>query len=140
MDEFSKNCEKFLRDVYKINGRLGIERYSTLIFTIFVISLIFTFFDFLVTEFLEYYPEYILLGSAHFSIRVMYYVSSWVGLICVFIRRLHDMDKTGWKILIPIIMGFLTNFYVVWIVCTFYLGIAEGSDGKNKYGDKPPEE
>mgnify|MGYP004001944373 CR=1 FL=1 len=50
--------------------------------------------------------------------------------ICVSIRRLHDLNKTGWLILlslIPFIGGLIL----------FVMLIAKGTEGKNKFGNYP---
>ena len=73
-------------------------------------------------------------------LEMIFVIFAAVGLAGMIIRRLHDMDKTGRKVLIPLILGFCTNFFVVWVIYTYYLSIKEGTDGKNKYGDKPPDE
>jgi uncharacterized membrane protein YhaH (DUF805 family) len=43
--------------------------------------------------------------------------------IAVGVRRMHDVDKSGWYILIP--------FYNLILACT------EGTKGENSYGDDP---
>ncbi len=46
--------------------------------------------------------------------------------IAVGIRRMHDLDKSGWFIIIP--------FYNLYLTCL------EGTKGPNKYGPDPKEE
>lgn len=141
MHEFGKNCEKFLKDVYKFSGRLSRKKFSELANKIFWIWLSFLAFDFLVGTFLEYNPEYKLLDSAYIAIKIMYGVLAWIGIIGIVIRRLHDMNRSGWRILRPIILGLLTNFLVVWMLYSvFFLAKEEGTDGANKYGEKPPDD
>mgnify|MGYP000449878171 FL=1 len=50
--------------------------------------------------------------------------------ICVSIRRLHDLNKTGWLVLlslIPFIGGLIL----------FVMLIAKGTEGKNRFGNYP---
>ena len=61
------------------------------------------------------------------------------GLVCLcptislFVRRLHDMNRTGWWI-IPAFMPFLILIYVV------VLGVLSGTPGANRYGPNPAEQ
>jgi uncharacterized membrane protein YhaH (DUF805 family) len=50
----------------------------------------------------------------------------------LFIRRLHDMGKSGWYLLI-VIMPVVVWFFLLWV---FLKG---GQKDSNKYGDKPSE-
>lgn len=43
--------------------------------------------------------------------------------IAVLVRRMHDVDKSGWFALIP--------------VYNFILAVTEGTKGENKYGKRP---
>ena len=47
----------------------------------------------------------------------------WIG-ICIHAKRLHDCDKSGWYMLIPIYGFILTGFI-------------KGTPGQNKYGANP---
>ena len=140
MKDFWVDCEKFLKDVYKVKGRLSAEKYNQLAAKVFVIWLTFTVCDLVTLNFLEYHPEYILLNSMHLAIKILYMGLSWVGMICIVIRRQHDRDRSGWRILIPIIIGLMTNLLLVWLLYTYILSTREGTDGKNKYGDKPTDD
>ena len=53
----------------------------------------------------------------------IYSIAVLVPGIAVSIRRMHDIDKSGWYILIP--------FYNLVLVCT------EGTKGANQYGEDP---
>lgn len=57
-----------------------------------------------------------------FVIQLIFFVPS----IAAGIRRMHDIDKSGWFILIP--------FYNLYLACL------EGTKGPNKYGPDPKEE
>jgi len=46
--------------------------------------------------------------------------------IAVIVRRMHDVDKSGWFILIPIY--------------NFILAVTEGTKGSNHYGNDPKQE
>lgn len=55
-----------------------------------------------------------------------------VPSIAVGIRRLHDIEKSGWFLLLGIIP--LVNFYLI------YLMTLEGTKGDNQYGPDPKAE
>lgn len=46
------------------------------------------------------------------------------------IRRLHDLDKSGWWVLTAFVP--FVNFYLLYLVV-----FKEGSAGRNRFGDKP---
>ena len=61
-----------------------------------------------------------------FSILV---IANIIPLYAAGVRRLHDTDKSGWFVLISIIpiLGLII----------FFLLMADGSKGKNRFGPKP---
>ena len=60
------------------------------------------------------------------------YVLSWLALpgLAVPIRRLHDLDKSGWWILI----GFIPLIGIIILLLWF---VRRGSEGPNLFGDDP---
>ena len=57
-------------------------------------------------------------------------LAAFIGNIMIMVRRLHDLDKSGWWNLIILIP-------YVDIVFGLYLTCAKGTDGDNKYGSDP---
>jgi uncharacterized membrane protein YhaH (DUF805 family) len=53
----------------------------------------------------------------------------WPGLALA-IKRLHDMNKSGW-------FGLLFILPLVNLICLFLLLSAKGTDGPNRFGPKP---
>ena len=53
-----------------------------------------------------------------------------VGSVMLQIRRLHDLDRSGWFVLISAIPGINFLFGI-------YLLLAKGTDGTNRYGYDP---
>jgi uncharacterized membrane protein YhaH (DUF805 family) len=78
-------------------------------------------------------------------------VPDLLGLIVVIfiIRRLHDINRSGFIILVPIILDFLVGLFIIFsgynlpiaspftILLTIYLFIKKGDAGANKYGEQP---
>jgi len=61
---------------------------------------------------------------------VLYALAVFIPGLAVAVRRLHDVNKSGWFffiILIPIIGS-------IWLLVLFF---SEGTKGKNNYGDDP---
>lgn len=56
-------------------------------------------------------------------------LASFIPMIAVAIRRLHDVDKSGWFYLLSFIP--FVNFYIL------YLFIIKGTDGPNRFGPDP---
>lgn len=57
-------------------------------------------------------------------------LAAFIGNIMLMVRRLHDLDKSGWWNLIILIP-------YVDIIFGLYLTFAKGTDGDNKYGQDP---
>ena len=63
------------------------------------------------------------LGLLDFGISTIYSLAVLVPSLAVAVRRMHDVGKSGWFILIPIY--------------NFILAVTEGEQGTNKYGPNP---
>jgi uncharacterized membrane protein YhaH (DUF805 family) len=59
-----------------------------------------------------------------------YSLAVFIPSLAVAVRRLHDIDKSGWYLLVVLIP-------LVGIVWLLILLIREGDRGTNKYGDDP---
>ncbi|CCO45160.1 conserved hypothetical protein; putative inner membrane protein [Vibrio nigripulchritudo SOn1] len=65
-------------------------------------------------------------------IGIVYGLVVFIPGVAVTIRRLHDIGRTGWWILISFIP------FLGWLVLVVFAAIA-GDDGSNDYGDSPKE-
>jgi len=74
-------------------------------------------------------PEHIALIILPVFI-VLYLLYMWVGL-AVTVKRYHDMEKSGWNVLIILIPA--VGALVILIVC----GCLRGTDGVNRFGNDP---
>jgi uncharacterized membrane protein YhaH (DUF805 family) len=109
------------------------------------------------TAFWHYILVYLVL-SILLDILGIRLLSTVVGLallvptLAIIVRRLHDVGKSGWLILVPIVPAFLTVslFYLFWplgvvfslatVVCSaylIYLYVLPGTVGPNSYGPDP---
>jgi len=63
---------------------------------------------------------------------LIYMISVLAPSLAVVVRRLHDVGKSGWFILISIIP-------IIGWIWMLYLMISDGEEGANEYGDNPKE-
>ena len=109
------------------------------------------------TEFWRYILVYLVI-SILLDILGIRLLSTVVGLallvptLAITVRRLHDVGKSGWLVLIPIVPAFLTLslFYLSWllgvvfalatVLCSaylIYLYVLPGMVGPNQFGPDP---
>jgi len=69
--------------------------------------------------------DLILLIASYVAILIIFIPS-----ICVSIRRLHDIDKSGWFVFISVIP------FIGWVILAIML-IGKGTEGKNRFGNYP---
>ena len=72
------------------------------------------------------------IGAVMMLLCVLVYLCLMVPAIMLAVRRLHDLDKTGWILLINFIP-------YVNIIVSLYILFAPGTRGANQYGDDPLE-
>lgn len=77
------------------------------------------------------------IGMLLFGIVGIYYLAILIPSVALFVRRLHDINQTGWIYLglviasmIPVI-GFIASIAMIVIACI------PGTTGPNKYGPDP---
>ena len=63
-------------------------------------------------------------------ISIVIFVACVIADLMLDIRRLHDVNKSGWFILLTIIPAVTPFFYL-------YLFLMPGTDGNNQYGENP---
>ncbi|MEA2825191.1 MAG: hypothetical protein QOF03_1673 [Alphaproteobacteria bacterium] len=109
------------------------------------------------TEFWRYILVYLVI-SILLDILGIRLLSTMVGLallvptLAITVRRLHDVDRSGWLVLVPIVPAFLTVslFYLSWLLGAvfalatllgsaylIYLYVLPGMVGPNQFGADP---
>ena len=73
------------------------------------------------------------LGDNVGPIYALFFLIMLIPSLAVSVRRLHDVDKSGWFLLV----GFIPIIGFIWLLI-YYL--REGTYGPNPYGDDPKEE
>jgi uncharacterized membrane protein YhaH (DUF805 family) len=102
--------EKCLQHYADFNGRARRKEYWMFVLFNVIFSFVLGFFDG-------------LIGLYDFGISDLYSLAIIIPSIAVCVRRMHDVDKSGWYCLIPI--------YNLILACT------EGTLGENRYGKSP---
>lgn len=120
--------EEMLNKIYTTEGRLNRLRY-------FMYSIVWSIISSVVGFILGSIGG--LLSSDPESVLVMVPVGIWsfvagIGSIMIAIRRLHDLNKSGWFLLISLIP--LVNMIFV-----LYILLVPGTVGDNQYGEDPLE-
>jgi uncharacterized membrane protein YhaH (DUF805 family) len=85
-------------------------------------------------------------------VRMLYALAVLVPNLAVGVRRLHDIGKSGWLVLLPVAPAALVGFFFIllWplalfcgvatIICAaylIYLYVQPGTSGPNQYGPDP---
>jgi len=99
---------KVLKDYAKFSGRANRSEYWYFILFNFLIAL-------------GLGAVGVLLDQPKLS--TYYQFATLVPSIAVAVRRMHDVDKSGWFLLIP--------------VYNLILAVSEGTKGENKFGENP---
>ena len=76
--------------------------------------------------FLDKLPE----GSAAFWIAILIALISAVNNICIAIRRMHDIDRKGWRL-------FLMLIPIIGAIMIFIDLLRRGTEGDNRFGPPP---
>ena len=71
-------------------------------------------------------------GGQYGFLNVLYALAVLIPSIAVGVRRLHDIGKSGWMMLI----GFIPVIGAIWLIVLF---IFAGTPGENEYGANPKE-
>jgi uncharacterized membrane protein YhaH (DUF805 family) len=108
---FLKPLEKF--DVY--TGRSSRSEYwGFWLFTLLIVTTV----------------EFLTLESELIWLNLIIGLLLYIPLVCVNIRRLHDINKSGWWFL----LWFIPLIGTIWIIV---LLCRKGDEGKNRFGNNP---
>ena len=125
---------KYLRLVYSSEGRLNRLRF-------FKYQVLFMLFSALVAFVLAFFGALISGSSESALITIPTEIWSFVasiGSIMINVRRLHDLNHTGWFVLIPIFAIFIVPIgLIIVLIFWLYLFFAPGTVGYNRYGADP---
>ena len=109
---------KVLKNYYKFEGRARRKEYWMFVLFNLIVSIVLGIVD---TAVGTRIPE-----SSSGIIGTIYSLGVLLPSLGVAVRRMHDVGKSGWFILIPIY--------------NFILSVSEGDTGSNEYGPDPKDE
>ncbi len=108
---------KVLRQYADFNGRARRSEYWYFALFNFIIGMAFVFIDGLITS---------MSDGGFGMLNLIYSLAVLIPGIAVAVRRMHDVGKSGWYMLIPIY--------------NIILAFTEGEKGENQYGPDPKNE
>ncbi|KCZ95983.1 hypothetical protein HHI_04392 [Hyphomonas hirschiana VP5] len=77
------------------------------------------------------------LGFVFIGIMILYGLAIVIPSIALFVRRLHDINQTGWIYLGLVIAGFIPLINFVASIAQIVIACIPGTAGPNKYGPDP---
>jgi uncharacterized membrane protein YhaH (DUF805 family) len=77
------------------------------------------------------------IGIGILAILGIYVLAILIPSIALFIRRLHDINQTGWIYLAIVVVGFIPVIGLLGSIAQIVVGVIPGTVGENKYGPDP---
>lgn len=77
------------------------------------------------------------LGFLFVGVLVLYGLAIIIPSIALFVRRLHDINQTGWIYLGLVIAGFIPFINLLASIAQLVIACIPGTAGPNKYGPDP---
>ena len=66
------------------------------------------------------------------AVQGIVYLLLFIPSIALAVRRLHDINRTGWMLLV---MGIFSFLIIPYLVLLYWVILKEGDSGPNNYGD-----
>ena len=77
------------------------------------------------------------IGMVLFGVLGLYGLSVIIPSIALFVRRLHDINQTGWIYLGLVVAGFIPLINLLASIAQIVIACIPGTAGPNKYGPDP---
>jgi uncharacterized membrane protein YhaH (DUF805 family) len=118
-----------IRELYSPAGRVSINKFAAVLFCLLIPFIVFI-------VLLPSYPSNPLfqppLSDYMFFLFLLYVIFILLPIqLCNLIKRLHDSGRSGWWWFIALIP------YIGPLILLYFLFVLSGTDGPNKYGEKP---
>ena len=122
---FSDALQNVLMNNYaNLNGRASRSEYWWFVLFNFIVNIVTFVIDLTLGSMITYDMGYVGLIA---------FLALLLPSFCVSVRRLHDLGKSGWWLLIAIIP--IVNFIGIFVIIVFT--IMEGEEQPNQYGNVP---
>ena len=141
MHPIKKFLTEFLDDYLSYSGRLGRNRYSKLIFKVWLPLVVTVFLESLIVDVWELGARF--PHTVTFIRVIMFSVTAfaWIAVPCLTARRMRDIGKSGWWawLLIAVLLSPIPGSWLIGFLLLAWLSYKDGDKGANKYG-KPPDD
>ncbi|HPE49639.1 MAG TPA: DUF805 domain-containing protein [Hyphomonas sp.] len=77
------------------------------------------------------------IGMVLFGVLGLYFLAVIIPSIALFVRRLHDINQTGWIYLGIVVASFIPVIGLLASIASIVIACIPGTKGPNKYGDDP---
>jgi uncharacterized membrane protein YhaH (DUF805 family) len=115
---FTQAISSCLKNYVGFSGRAPRSEYWYWVLAVIILSIITAVLDYVIFEATQYGPINTIFGLAVF-----------LPGLAVAIRRLHDIDRTGW--------WFLIAFTIIGLILLFVWACTKGTTGPNRFGPDP---
>lgn len=112
-----------LNNYFSFEGRLNRWKYFLYLLPIIIIALL-------------PYMAKLLITTTYINLDIYTFIILFILRISLSVRRLHNLNKTGWLLLIQILF-FIPTLNFILIIFNIYLLFAPSTKGVNRYGDNP---
>lgn len=119
---FTYFIEAFTKNYANFKGRARRKEYWGFCLFSFIISFILAFFSF---------------TGVGAIILIVFLIATLLPSIALTVRRLHDMNLSGWFALYMLIMLIPVIGEVIAIIISIVVGVVQGNAGSNKFGENP---
>ena len=119
-----------IRKYIEFSGRARRKEYWMFALFQVIFAVVAIIIDNLLGSTLKFGNAYESVSLPYGYVYILYAVATLLPSLGVTVRRLHDVDKSGWFILFGLI-PFVGSIYLLVLYCT------EGTRGPNRYGEDP---
>ena len=133
---------EFFKETFIFSGRLGRNRFNNCVSKVGMPFIILWLAHNIINDIPELNERLSRLNSMVEGTMWLIFVFFVVCMCFLLPRRLHDFDCSGWWTLLPLIIGLIGAPFIGILTIIFWIliGDQEGTDGKNKYGEPPPDD
>ncbi len=71
------------------------------------------------------------------TLLMLYMLAVFIPSVAVLVRRLHDIDKSGWLALAIMVTGLIPAIGILATIAQTVVGCLPGTPGSNRYGEQP---